>query len=247
MGMIIMNGKEYTSSPKDGFPPIIYSDEEREIGVWRDGKPLYQKSYSVNLPNSFDVSGGFLIDNDISYIDVLVDGFGSGVSPEGYIVSMGGLASVSGWRFNLHRNSSNQLVFFVSDADNHLKNGKAHVTIQYTKTTDVPGSGKYTTYGGLTHHYSTTEQVVGTWADGRPIYEKTWITNSPISIQANTWTNTEFTLSNLDFPVNAVLIADGGSFPVTCTVINGYVAINYPRGTSLTSYSIVIQYTKTTD
>lgn len=27
--------------------------------------------------------------------------------------------------------------------------------------------------GGYAHHYSTTEQVVGTWIDGKPLYEKT--------------------------------------------------------------------------
>ena len=31
---------------KDGFQPVIYSTEEREIGVWTDGKPLYQKSFT---------------------------------------------------------------------------------------------------------------------------------------------------------------------------------------------------------
>lgn len=28
----------------EGFPPLIYSDEEREVGVWRDGKPIYEKT-----------------------------------------------------------------------------------------------------------------------------------------------------------------------------------------------------------
>lgn len=28
--------------------------------------------------------------------------------------------------------------------------------------------------GGYAHHYSTTEQVIGTWIDGKPLYEKTF-------------------------------------------------------------------------
>ena len=38
-----------------------------------------------------------------------------------------------------------------------------YVTLQYTKTTDVAGSGDYTTLGIPTVHYSTNEQVIGTW------------------------------------------------------------------------------------
>ena len=30
------------------FQPVIYSENEREIGVWIDGKPLYQKCYKLN-------------------------------------------------------------------------------------------------------------------------------------------------------------------------------------------------------
>lgn len=31
--------------------------------------------------------------------------------------------------------------------------------------------------GGSGHTYSTTEQVVGTWVDGRPLYQKSYVTN----------------------------------------------------------------------
>ena len=34
-----------TNGNEDQFQPVIYSLEEREIGVWTDGKPLYQKTY----------------------------------------------------------------------------------------------------------------------------------------------------------------------------------------------------------
>lgn len=38
--------------------------------------------------------------------------------------------------------------------------------------------------GGSTHDYSTTEQVVGTWIDGKPLYEKVIVKNN-IEIQAD--------------------------------------------------------------
>ena len=40
----------------------------------------------------------------------------------------------------------------------------------------------------LPHKYSTTEQVVGYWIDGSPIYEKTFVLPNTVSIPANTWT-----------------------------------------------------------
>jgi hypothetical protein len=46
-------------------------------------------------------------------------------------------------------------------------------TIRYTKSTDTAGSGTWTSQGVPAHHYSTTEQVVGTWIDGSTLYEKT--------------------------------------------------------------------------
>jgi hypothetical protein len=52
------------------------------------------------------------------------------------------------------------------------------VTVQYTKTTDTAGSGQWTPQGVPAHHYSTDEQVVGTWIDGSTIYEKTLVLNN---------------------------------------------------------------------
>jgi hypothetical protein len=49
-----------------------------------------------------------------------------------------------------------------------LANTELYVTLQYTKTTDsaVESYGTDTTY-------STDEHVVGSWIDGRPVYQKT--------------------------------------------------------------------------
>lgn len=35
------------------------------------------------------------------------------------------------------------------------------------------------------HQYSTNEQVVGTWVDGKPVYEKTAITSAPAALNTN--------------------------------------------------------------
>ena len=73
-----------------------------------------------------------------------------------------------------------------------VKDNAANLTISvtffYTKTTDTPGSGMWNTQGGLAQHYSTTEHIIGTWIDGKPIYEKvitkTLTQNTGASIKA---------------------------------------------------------------
>lgn len=173
MGMIFLNGKEYTSSPKDGFPPIIYSDEEREIGVWRDGKPLYQKSFYMAIS-----AGTSRINHNIANLGQIANAYGMTIPstsvsdkesrpiPFVYSTDSSSSAWYSGFTFN------NTEILLQSGASFASRHSNAYITVQYTKTTDVAGSGKYTTYGGIAHHYSTSEQVIGTWIDGKPLYER---------------------------------------------------------------------------
>lgn len=155
------------SAGADGFPPLIYSDEEREVGVWRDGKPLYQKSkYIASFPsNSWNT-----ISMNISGLDKCVD-YRCIVH-----LSNGAYEDV-----NYSRADGANSTFYaaiLSNGDFWFRSYESLTadgwfTILYTKTTDTAGSGIWTTQGGYAHHYSTTEQVIGTWIDGKPLYEKT--------------------------------------------------------------------------
>lgn len=40
------------------------------------------------------------------------------------------------------------------------------------------------------HNYSTSEQVVGTWVDGKPVYETTYVFQSDVRINASSWEDT---------------------------------------------------------
>ena len=133
-------------------------------------------------------------------------------------------------------------------------------TVQYTKTTDVAGSGDYNTYGVPTHHYSTSEQVIGTWTNGKPCYEIT------LEGSGSYVSNTEHIISR---PLNADNVRIMSGFvdigtdwlPISLTLGLGTGSTNgiycYPNKSNglhlfssawtFTSYSIVIQYTKTTD
>ncbi len=138
------------------FAPVIYSDTERVIGVWRDNKPLYQKSWrfistipiSANTWTSLGISGAD-IENLVAR--ETLDDSGRSNSP-------------------VYCGVRNGDVSIYSTIGTDIQT----VTLWYTKTTDVAGSGNWNTNGVPTHHYSTSEQVVGTWIDGKPLYETTF-------------------------------------------------------------------------
>lgn len=99
------------------------------------------------------------------------------------------------------------------------------------------------------NNYSTEEQVIGTWIDGKPIYQKTY-DNLSISVTKGTWT-TIATLSNVDNFIGCVCYF-GAVGDRSVVGLNGAQIVN---GTSFridpadnrTITVATIQYTKTTD
>ena len=151
-----------------GFTPVIYSTEEREVGVWKDNKPLYQKTFSVTI-NSTDYTLDLTtlnIEQVTSYIGYINHIDGTWVLHFPYYDST---RNYSVGEYNtdtkeLHIVSTNEMVNYYP----YLT-----FTIQYTKTTDVAGSGSYNTLGVPNVHYDGNEKVIGTWVDGKPLYQKT--------------------------------------------------------------------------
>lgn len=176
----------------DRFCPIIYSYNEREIGVWTDGKPLYQKTVHINaLPST---------PNEETYYPHGIANIDSVISHESRFL----------WTQSQNKqvHMYDRLALFQQDNGTHdienafrIINGNfggsfsieadrtrfiitvgldrsalsADITIRYTKTTDLAGSGTWGTDGIPMHHYSKSEHIVGTWLDGRTLYEKTII------------------------------------------------------------------------
>lgn len=113
--------------------------------------------------------------------------------------------------------------------------------------------------GGSSHTYSTTEQVVGVWTDGKPLYE---VTVENISLSHNAWT-TIFNGSS----IGALVKRAWGGIGIGGNTTQAYCDINYYRSSSEFACAsmgsnvgvlaniaspehliyCVIQYTKTTD
>lgn len=159
-----------TGTTHSKFQPVIYSTEERVVGVWKDGKPLYSKVVEIQ---SFSSSSPISIDVSSLNVDTMVD-----VTGEAYAISNNVIIETLYFPVYKFANSYTAQIRFLTDTiqiyHERLNDYTSGILkILYTKTTDVAGSGSWTPQGVPTHHYSTDEQVIGTWIDGSTLYEKT--------------------------------------------------------------------------
>lgn len=143
-----------TNTTGDYYNPIIYSTEEREVGVWIDNKPLYQKTYTAQSPFRISNSGADI--NNMIDNNSIIEQISNAIACN----------SVTLQTSNIYVGFSRGLKAFCAE-DGYFDT----ITLWYTKTTDVAGSGSYNTLGVPTVHYSTDEQVIGTWM-GETLYQK---------------------------------------------------------------------------
>lgn len=162
MSKMIFNGLEFVNGVQiNELYPICYDTDEREVGCWIDGKPLYQKTWDFG--NAITVNSNAWTDTSISNSDIeaIVKVVGGNLF-SGKITCFDGLSATA---------DSGSVVKILQNRN--IAISVRYLTLQYTKTTDVAGSGTWNSQGQYAHHYSEDEKVVGTWIDGKPLYEKT--------------------------------------------------------------------------
>ena len=236
------------------FNPIIYSTEERVVGVWIDNKPLYQKTCVYGSVSGTAASLSLDIAN-VEYISLCTEGSSvNGNCPISYVTGSNYNNNIGGF-FDVSANDAAFAIRIGSAMAGYVDS--VVLTVVYTKTTDVAGSGKYNTLGVPNVHYTTDEQVIGTWIDGKPVYQKTFsatLSGDSASID----------ISNLN--MERVIALEGSyDIGVTQLALNEYIASsvltythintglnppyidckNYVSNNS-TVY-ITVKYTKTTD
>lgn len=159
----IINITDITSGSDDRFQPAIYSGQEREIGVWTNGKPLYQKTLTCTADTSISPNDWSTIpwDEEPENIEHLVTGQNhQGDVPNSYATPR--VAYTGG---HLKMAALYSSTFSAGD----------RFTVWYTKTTDTAGSGTWTPQGVPAIHYSENEVVVGTWINGKTLYGRTFV------------------------------------------------------------------------
>lgn len=106
--------------------------------------------------------------------------------------------------------------------------------------------------GGGGVNYSTSEQVIGTWLDGRPIYQKTVAVTSDVPY--NTWQSTgvivDPSADNVISIPQARPQTGSSNMQFLAYFNNGELIVMNMRNTNYGtnySYYITVQYTKSTD
>ena len=227
------------------FAPVIYSDTERKIGVWRDNKPLYKKTFHFNSTVWINANGWTNgINVDTTDVETLVDA---------EVLRTIGAYSFYGY---LQVVPFNNLLNIFNCRNTNMEIDT--ITHYYTKTTDVAGSGDYNTLGVPTVHYSTSEQVIGTWF-GTIVKNNIAMGNNGgtlTSIAHGVSDLKECVRLNMSCPKLGYCTGDNltstagvviATFRVDGTSVYCSGGTNYFGATNDRYWYITIQYTKTTD
>lgn len=172
------------------FSPVIYSNDEREIGVWTDGKPLYQCTVTFTVDNT---SGYKRVTTGIANAETVLIDFsasyylGGGLAKIPCVAYLGSEVSTSylGNALGLLGTVVDNYLCIDYRAGQNVWGASAVVTVRYTKTTDTAGNNTWGTDGTPMYHYSTSERIVGTFTDGKTIYEKTYHLTAPTTLNYN--------------------------------------------------------------
>lgn len=113
-----------------------YSTDEKVVGVWTDGRPLYQKTYSLTTPST-------TADTIIGSLD------SSCIVREmtGFVENAGAYLPIM---FKYGDDSNNYIIIYISATNVRCKvasgytSKPVHLTVKYTKTTDTAGSATAT-------------------------------------------------------------------------------------------------------
>lgn len=105
--------------------------------------------------------------------------------------------------------------------------------------------------------YSTTEQIVGKWVDGKPLYKKTWILDSQIDVSNTAWTDTTISIveNKIDHIIKAEALSRGTADDDVCWVLHVHTEDNSTNVMALAARAngvirckyFTFYYTKTTD
>lgn len=146
------------------FAPIIYSLEEREVGVWTDGKPLYQRVFEFTNALTIPSSTWTLTNIDSTNIEKIV--YCAGIHSDGTCYAFIGADPTQ---------SAHSKVGIWSTRNSNIT--LKGLILQYTKISDVAGSGSWGTDEVPMVHYDGTERIIGTWF-GQTLYQKTIYQNN---------------------------------------------------------------------
>lgn len=144
---------------KNVYNGQIYSTEEKVVGRWIDGKPIYQKTF---IYNSLSTTASWTKLEDFPNVDTVVDIKHIIGNVSGWAQSTDGLFASGDDRYRLQFAYNNDAIMCLVGSD--FNNCDAHITMQYTKTTDSP-SDVLITPNSSCNCVSYTDEEVSTEID----------------------------------------------------------------------------------
>ena len=217
----------------------LYSTDEQIVGRWIDGKPLYLKT--IDLGSAITVRSTEWTDTSEPHhgvVETVIKCWGTNGQAATPLLALADSARTV-WAIEASRNEDSITVRYVA--------------FQYTKTTDEAIAI------GSDTDYSLEEKIVGTWIDGKPIYQKTvnfgTLPNATDKLVAHG-------ISNLSYVIKVEGTATSGSVfrPLPLIYNSVYATYNTSMdvsGTNITMSTtqdrsawtayITLYYTKTTD
>lgn len=231
----------------------IYTPDEKIVSVWQDGLPIYRKR--VKLPDQSAKNTSTELN-----LSTVIPNIAEAVLPtHGYAhYRVGGTGDtpfvVPGWAGNDYALGfiTNGLTIIFKTYDFAFSFFDIYAYVYYTKTGDTPikvGTG---------NDYSTDEQIVGSWIDGKPLYQKTVELGT---LPNNSTKSVAHGISNLNEIVEIKGIVKSGTtfmqlgkpstsdihWSIELEVAGNNVAVT--TGSDRTSWTGVctLKYTKTTD
>lgn len=214
----------------------IYTADERMIGSWM-GKPLYQKVWlELNVQPIYNSWVNII---DYANVESLIKASYGNLDnnyPNLFSSGIGAEIRYNEGYFQIKYCQSNtirQLNYFI---------------VQYTKTTDT------TVNIGTGNDYSTDEQIIGTWIDGKPLYQKTYDvgTDASITYSLPSYINKVINFSGIIEGFAPIPYVSSSTNFCIYLFVDKDNNINIRKGSSIQSIAsgtayVTIQYTKTTD
>ena len=225
----------------------LYSTDEKIVGCWVDGKPIYKYTYvttsDVTLANN-SWATVFTYDGSIDIVAKTEAIRKTTTASECISYPVG---------CDVTSSTSTAVKFKVDASSSIVFKAGSVFTIYFTKTTDAANSFNI----GSDTDYSTDEKIVGTWIDGKPLYQKTVDCGA---MPNNTVKSVPHNVANMGLLVHEFGMAykadysdmvplpssTSGSNTLSCSA--NTTNINLKTVTNLSQYSayVTIQYTKTT-
>lgn len=203
-----------------------FSTDEKVIGTWVDGKPLYQKTYDLGGVVNVSYTGWTTLVANVTNlnIDKLVNAS-----------CFNGYTSVFPVAVSYRDNTALKARSLVNKDAEEGYSYIGMVTIRYTKTADTA--------------VASGEKIIGQWIDGKPLYQKSFTIISPWEIPSGTWTSLPNTsIQNVRAICSGEACGEDGVYwgLVSFRYTDNSIQLYHNRSSIFIKY-VIVRYTKTTD